>query len=215
MNPFCASLPAQVRRVLCDRAEPYSWDAGDKVSSAQFISRGVYIVREGLFVTSTLSEAGAIQGINFAGRGDLVNLFSLYDAIDKRHDPQWRANQFATVVKASLACNVSTSALEELMRLSPSFSNRVMARLFEKLRSTIEYSGEFHGGSSVERVAALISRLDEHGVHVGELSHSEIGSILGLSRVSVTRAFSSLNEVPACGFRKPKPPVSGDTGSRC
>lgn len=212
MNSFCASLSPQARCMLCSKAKACFWSVGDRTDYAQFTAKGIYIIREGFLVTSTLSEEGSVQGINFVGSGELSNLFAIYDAIDTKHDPHWRTNQFAMAVKESSACTVPASVFLDMMKASPSFSNMMLARVFDKLKSTIEYSGDFHEGTSAERIAALLSHLDRNGVRIGDLSHRKIGEILGLSRVSVTRALLSMGYGNYCDPQFSES-VSADTDS--
>lgn len=188
---FCSDLPVEVRRLLCEESRIVSFSQGDVVSYGGF-GRSLYIVVDGCLVTQFTSESGVSQGINFVQMGDLVNFFALYDELDSGHDETWRMNHAALAVVDTSVCAIPIEVVVEVMRGHPDFAEFLLVRALEKLRKTIECASHLHNSTAETRVRFLLDLLEDHGLRADSLTHESIAGVLGLTRVTVTRAFSKI-----------------------
>jgi len=160
--------------------------AGDEISR-------VILVCSGLVGLSDYVEQNRSHIFALCGPGRLLGVESLF---------QKPARLNAMAIVPSRFCTLSTEGLRRLLRASPTFSFGFLSYMQRELESTYERISAMAHYSTEKRVIALLCELTcdrtDTGCHVRrdtldfDLNQSQIAELLGATRESVCKVFTSL-----------------------
>lgn len=195
-HPLCAVLPEQARRELCRNARPFDVPAGTDLVIADF-SNEIILLREGCAFGGVF-RSGREKGIvtTLSKPGDVVNIVRLQMSRRPR-DAHWNNDHWGIVVADVRGCAVPSLLVDRLAEEHHAFALALLVLALEKYSATLELGSMMSALSGVERVRWLDDLLKEVGSSVFELTHDRIGRIVGMNRVSVTRAMGEYTKSSA------------------
>lgn len=177
-----------VRRIKIKQGEALYRD-GDEFHSLS-------TVRSGFFKTSLVAETGHEQVVGFHMSGEMMGLDGI---VTSRHLGD------AVALEDSEVCSIPYARVSELSREIPALQHHLHKAMSREIVREHQMMLLLGSMKAQERLAAflgsLVNRLRERGFSSTELilrmTRAEIGSYLGLTLETVSRAFSSLTRLGA------------------
>lgn len=190
VNSFCAMLPPEDRRKLCECAKVVDFKAKDRPTVAS-IADSVIILREGAISANVvLDDSGEEVASFIAVPGDVANIMRIAgDTQEFRED--FNEADYGYVIVPSRGCAVSLKDMRELLG-NKTIASAVVSRLTDCYKRALFRMYQTNYSKAEDRVRWLIERLDEIGVGSTLLSHEEMARILGMNRVTVTKTLQKI-----------------------
>jgi CRP/FNR family cyclic AMP-dependent transcriptional regulator len=102
--------------------------------------------------------------------------------------------EFNRLIEDTLTCGFTRANFETLVRENPQIGLRVIRNMGKRIAFLTSRLESMSSGSVPERLFRVLSNIaSEHGILVAfPLTHEELGFLLGVHRVTVTRAMKEL-----------------------
>lgn len=194
LNPFCASLCEEDRAMLCALSRGKIYEDGTWNGPKPFKNSSL-ILQKGCLVGHVKTCEGKGFGISLFCPGDIINVVRLgkRPATALRYEVDDHAAYAAG--KCSL-CVVSVEDFNALRAKSASLANALLNRILSQYENSVLFTTNVGLASSEERVRLFFREAKRLGVDVAGITHENLGKILGINRVTVTRAIGNvLSEV--------------------
>lgn len=188
-HPLCAVLPEDVRKKLCRYARVFEVEEGRAIHVSDF-SNEIVLMREGLALGGMYckdEESSIVATVQRSG--DVINIVSL-QAHRRGRAPHWNGRHWGIAAVGVVGCAVPSMLADQLVDEYHSFAAALLVIALEKYSESIENTVFLSRASAIERIAWLDALLREEGSSIFDMPHSRIGRIVGLNRVSVTRAMA-------------------------
>lgn len=190
MNPFCSRLSEEARASMCPHCSIVQVRKGEYLPSSED-AHAIGIVRSGAIAVDVPTETGNAFSTFVACPGDILNLIKLVDKT-MHHDASFNNSHRAFAVVDSTIGLVPLETMGCLLDHDPLVSRLLFECAVDRVRVIIESFEHSKTLDSTERIRRLIATLDLAGIDISDITHDTIGRILGMNRVTVTRAMAKI-----------------------
>ncbi len=173
-------------------AKRVAFKKGETLFYGNQLMRHFYIILSGTIKTYQLNLHNAKEQTIFVfSKGDMFDTITLLD--DEPHDVMYEALEDGEVMELPM------QKVREWIEYHPQLNKKFFPYLAAQMRHTEELSSDLALHSTQERLIKLIlQNLDPHSTHrfnlINDISHSEIGKLIGTVRHVVERHLKALKE---------------------
>ena len=192
---FFRGLTVDQREYLLKRAHPEVLEPGETLYMAGDTEPHMYWIRAGLLKLSEDVEDGKPQTFGLFGQGRLLGIESIF-----RHPKRFDAS----AIVPSRCCRFDAKDFRKFVTTSPAFSFDLLEHLYSEMEESYRRISTLSHFSTEKRVLSLLCELacvkSDEGCLCSErtieipFNQTEMGEIIGASRVSVSKVISSLQE---------------------
>ncbi len=190
LNPFCASLCDEDRERLCAASRGKVFEDG--TWNGARASRGfLFIIQEGCMIGHAKSADGKGFGISLFPPGSITNIVRLKDRPDTALEYESDDHAGYAAGRCS-SCMVGVKEANDLRSRSVSFANALLNQALTQHENSTLFMSNVGLASSVQRVRLFFREARRLGVDMADITHENLIKILGISRVTVTRAMGTV-----------------------
>lgn len=172
--------------------EPKKYNKNDVIFSQNSICEYVYLVKDGRIRLDIYSQSGDEKTLFIADRGTFIAELSPIDGLPNIC--------CATAATDCTVFQIPKSRFQRELQDNNKFASNLLYLNAKKIRSLVEEIKQLSFNDSYYRVCnALIHLVLQYATHTGEgyklnmkFTHQEMGSLTGISRVSVSNIISDL-----------------------
>lgn len=194
INFFHGMTEEEIQRILKKSKNERFFSRGATIFREGEETDGIYIITEGLIKVYKMSADGREKTLAILTPGDILGEMALFDYSLR--------SATAEALQASSVIIIPRLDFEHLLEEMPALAIRVIKVLAERLRQADEEIKNLLFLSARSRVILnLIQIAEQHiqgqmdGVPIPfRLTHAEIANLVGVSRETVTRAISELQD---------------------
>lgn len=166
-------------------------------------SNSIFLLKEGYVKLTRNSPDGKEVILDVIGPGEIFGELSIIDEKESR-------NEFAAALNEAVICTIKKSDFEKLASINPSFTLQLTKRIGLRLRKFEERVTDLAFKDVRTRLASLLFRMakDYGTIHKGivkiktNLSHQEIGLLIGAARQTVTTYMNDLRTEGVIDFSR-------------
>ena len=189
-NSFCANLSEIAREKLCPHCQIVQLKKGQQISRT-IRPNSMGVVLSGVLAMEVPVRDGGPFSTCIVSEGELVNIIGMVGET-RRYDSAFNKSHRTVAVVDTWAALFPITVANELFFDCSLFARALFEASVDRARMFIEVLEWSKAGNSVERVAHLMEQFEAVGVDSADVTHETIGKILGMNRVTVTRAMSKL-----------------------
>jgi CRP/FNR family transcriptional regulator len=193
-----SGLKPEELAAVASRAHRQCFEAGESVFLQGDPAKSIYLIKSGTIKLSRVMENGTEFIMDIRKPGDCLGEYILNDLESDYNYPvsAWCFNKVIT-------CSFSRKAFEDMILNIPAIALKIiknMAGRIANLTERIEAMGQTHLEEKLYAVLMNVAR--EHGEQRGggayaldlQLTHEDLGFLVGAHRVSVTRIMKRLKQ---------------------
>ena len=182
-NEFCRSLPEHLREGLCAHKTAVSVK---RRRTFLLNHNEVLNIRTGTIIPSNTRPDGNEKGIKILSEGSMLGVAQIYTGLK---------TQFSVrVIEDLQGCIFDNRYLEEQCADSKEFSRAVIRQLAHHLTVCTHNMEDQALGTSTEKILSLLELTRSDTNKDITLTHEEIALLVGMNRVTVSRAIASMKE---------------------
>lgn len=186
LNPFCASLSAEDREKLCAASCGKVFEDGTW-NGARASKGFLFIIQEGCLIGHAKSAGGKGYGISLFPPGSITNIVRLKDRPDTALD--YGSDDHAGYAAGRCSsCMVGVREINDLRSKSVSLANALLNQALMQHENSTLFMSNVGLASSEQRVRLFFREARRLGVDIADITHENLSKILGINRVTVTRA---------------------------
>lgn len=149
------------------------------------------IVVSGAFATEVSAEDGRCFSTFVARSGNVLNLIRLVEG-EPGPDTLLGGGHSAYAIVDSSVGLIPVDVVNGLCETNAHLSRLFFERAINRLRTVSDWFEKSKSLDARDRVKMLLDTLKEAGVDPSEVSHAMMGRMLGMNRVTVTRAMADV-----------------------
>jgi len=181
MNPFCSSLSAEARCLLCKYGVKTAYPR-KKTLYQFFCHKNVFILQSGFGVFCYGNENGEQVSLSFAKPGDLFGLTQLLSSYQTDIN-----DMFLQTLMPTTGCLIPLKEIECMCGERLDFMAAIRDAALQAQINMASLLMKLAGMSSEEKVRYLFGVLKENEISLNEITHSDIALLLNLNRFTVTK----------------------------
>lgn len=190
MNAFCASLSESAREALCSSARMVDFKKRERISLSA-VQDEVAIIRQGVVACQVVRSESARSIASFiAVKGDVINIMRV-PGDTAAYQENFNEADWGYVLQPVRICSVRLDLLRELLA-DVTMAKAVIGQLSDRYKDVMERMHQLRFDGSEQRVRWLLGYLEQRGVDAASVTHEEMAQMLGMNRVTVTRAINEL-----------------------
>ena len=179
---------------LVNTAFRKQYTPGERIFDQGATADKLFLIKGGLVKMSSVTEDGSEQTLDIRKAGDFIGEQMINDTFDYPVT--------ATCMEETLTCGYTKDSFEKLVLEYPNIGLQVIKNLSKRIDWLSSKAGALASTNLEERLySVLINVAKEHGIKESktytipfQLTHEELGFLVGVHRVSVTRAIKGLKE---------------------
>lgn len=190
MNPFCSRLSEKARNEFCRNCSLMQAKRGECLPTSGRL-HAIGIVQTGALAIDVPTETGGAFSTFVAYRGDVLNITKLARD-NSSYDATFNDTHSAFAVVDSSVGIVPAEAVLDILEKDPQTCLILLEEALSRIQVIVETLEASKTSDSLVQVRRLIDALDSAGIGSANVTHETIGKILGMNRVTVTRAMAKI-----------------------
>lgn len=191
--PLFSGLSMDFFRQICLVTSRQQLSKGQSLFRQGDISNRVYVIKEGCFKLSRMTQDGDETILQIVGPGELIGETALFRP-DRIHVAT------AISIEDAKVCSIDHDTFEKIIKNQPDLAWEIIKNLGDRLYGVWEQMSEANNQSTQEKVLSLMIRMAhahgeacEGGIRIRiPLTQQEIASLVGASRVMVAQCIKEL-----------------------
>ena len=181
-----SSLPKAVRESLEAQIEKVALRPGKIIFAQEDPAQNLYLVEEGQVRLYRIDESDREVTVGVVGAGDIFGEKALFG--------NSHYNVYAETISNTVIIIIKYNTIQHLWHEYPAFRRRILAELAKRLRDGQDFYAQLRFADILPRLAKILLKHMKPGVEGLEvnLSHRQIGYLIGANRDAVTRALGEL-----------------------
>ncbi len=190
VNSFCAMLPPEERKRLCAHARVIDYAARERVDLST-ICDDVAILREGVVASNVVLSDSGESSCSFLGvPGDVFNVMRVAGDTQEFCEG-FNDADYGYVIEPARCCLVPLAQMRAMVA-DGAAAQAVIVQLTNCYKRALSRMYQNNYDKAENRVRWLIESLDRMGIDAMRLTHEEMARILGMNRVTVTKALQKM-----------------------
>ncbi len=187
-QPLTARLSPAIREQLRLASAVVRYDDGETIHSRGDIKPGLSIIQSGAVRFANPGEDGSYITTSVLGPGHGFGEATLFARLPRAYD--------AIAVGETVIEQISKTAFDRIFEAEPQLARHMLEATTIRLYSVLEFMDDLRRLPLVMRTAKLIAGMAQTAKQVGavECNQSDLAFTLGVSRVSVGKALTQLQE---------------------
>lgn len=191
----CSNCPlACAGDALCEQGSEISLCKGEEAHVAsKAIGGSLCIIKSGVVAVIKAADDGSMRGLFIVQQGQIANVTRVVGDTDL-YAAEANEADFAYALCDARICLIPLGVAKEYVRANGDFAFAILRQMADRYRDSVEYLTVMAGAQGVERIRLLLDMIRATGLDPMQLTHGQIGRLLGMNRVTVTRLLGKAYE---------------------
>ncbi len=178
-NPFCEFLDQETKSWLCDHIT-VTYETPKQIQQNRW-NRQLEVVTEGVLVKYMVLQNGGLQFVEILGPGSILGEHNLFKVRDY---PEYETIALTKVGR----CHLPIQIAEQIYNENKEFAKVLVNSLISQRNQNHTFRLNLQSKNNTEKIEFILSFLSNLGVEEHNITQDILALILGISRVTVSRA---------------------------